>query len=226
MLHRLYTQNIDALELKVGLELPDPNQLTARCIPLHGSLTYVKCTVCHGRQRMEPYFQDFKSGTPPTCPACLKDEKARQAGLSPKRPRKVGQLRPDILLYGEPNPWGDTTADIITKDTKSVTPKALLLVVGTSLKICGIQDLIKCIGGMVKAKGGYVININQTASELAFRRFFDLEILGDCQVFAELVIERFKEKEKGKGKGKDSIKHYENGAATRADFRPLWDWIY
>lgn len=169
-------------------------------------------------------FQDFKSGTPPTCPACLKAEEARQAGPSPKRPRKVGQLRPDILLYGEPNPWGDTTADIIRKDTKSVTPNAVLLVVGTSLKICGIQDLIKHIGSMVKAKGGHVININQTGSELAFRRFFDLEILGDCQVFAEIVIERFQEKEKGKGK--DSIKHYEHGAVTRADFRPLWDWIY
>ena len=67
----------------------------------------------------------------------------------------------------------------------------------------------------MKAKCGYVININQTASELAFRCFLDLEILGYCQVFAELVIERFQEKETGKGK--DCIKHYEHGAAACGD---------
>jgi NAD-dependent SIR2 family protein deacetylase len=170
---------------------------------------------------MEYHFQDFNSGTPPTCPACLKAEEARHAVLPPKRQRKVGQLRPDILLYGELNPWEDITAGIIENDAKSITPNAVLLVVGTSIKIRGIQHLIKRIGPEVKAKGGHVININQTPSESVLRRFFDLEVLEDCQVFAQLLIQRFQEK-----KGKDNIKPYEHGAVARADYRPLWDWSY
>lgn len=222
LLHRLYTQNIDALELKVGLELPEPNVPAERCIPLHGLLTYVKCTACHRRQRLETYFEDYRSGIPANCPACLKDAEERQARHSPKRRRQIGQLRPDILLYGESNPWGELVAEVIQKDAKNVTTNAVLLVVGTSLKIPGIQEVIRLIGRAVKAKKGHVININITPNQSGVRRHFDLEVLGDCQTFADKVIERFQENEKGKG----SVTPYEHAAVARADYRPLWDWTY
>ncbi|KAH7917914.1 DHS-like NAD/FAD-binding domain-containing protein, partial [Leucogyrophana mollusca] len=64
---RVYTQNIDGLELKAGLPTyhrirPEDDPQDSRCIAVHGDLQHVYCESCKAVEVMKPYHDTLHSG--------------------------------------------------------------------------------------------------------------------------------------------------------------------
>jgi len=167
---RVYTQNIDALELKSGLSfgvpdigglrvkpkskagpsasqdmpgrLPSPPPEIPRCIPLHGTLGTMHCVSCTHVFPLRDHLKHLSSGIPPYCPECTTLEKVRQ--MSGKRSRGVGKLRPSVVLYNEDHKDGEHVGEVVRKDLTGTSPRAdLLLVVGTSLRVPGTKRIVR-----------------------------------------------------------------------------------
>lgn len=66
-LRRVYTQNIDALEVKAGLTTEGNNP---KCVQLHGSAMEVIFTQCSFTEHVHHHFLSLKSGELPSCPQC------------------------------------------------------------------------------------------------------------------------------------------------------------
>ncbi|ORZ33127.1 DHS-like NAD/FAD-binding domain-containing protein [Catenaria anguillulae PL171] len=147
---RCYTQNIDGLEERAA-QNGSPNRTVAAAtspaakhpptvIQLHGTLTHVRCVLCSTRLPFTSTLSTiFAQGDPPACPACMHDADMRAAAN--KRARATGTLRPDVVLYNEPNPNGDAIADVLGKDLRRRPD--VVLVMGTSLKVHGIKRLVR-----------------------------------------------------------------------------------
>jgi NAD-dependent SIR2 family protein deacetylase len=160
---RVYTQNIDGLEEKAGLNfglavprsrrqkpLFNSSHPIPRCIPLHGSLFYLHCAVCSAPYPLATYSKNLASGTLPDCPECEQQFISRQSGNKRITSRSIGPLRPSVLLYDE-YPWNEddilkiSAMDMNLRGVKKLQGKEadLLLVVGTSLNIQGVKNLVK-----------------------------------------------------------------------------------
>ena len=176
---RLYTQNIDGLETKVGLD--------ERVIQLHGNLEMVVCTVCRNTL---PFSNDvlisFAKGKPPSCLECIKGAEDRQAAGKRKRSSQ-GILRPDIVLYNEEHPKAEMIWDHFVDDLHKKPD--LLIVIGTSLKIPGIKRMITITAGYVKRKGGLCIYIDRNVlpTKSSWRNVFDYHLLGDSDDVTSLL---------------------------------------
>lgn len=76
--HRIITQNIDALHQKAGSQ---------NVIEMHGTLRTLSCTQCFRQEESHIYLKAFvEQGEIPYCPAC------------------GGVLKPDVILFGEQLP--------------------------------------------------------------------------------------------------------------------------
>jgi NAD+-dependent protein deacetylase SIR2 len=96
---RCYTQNIDNLEAKAGLQtnMDDPN---VNVVQLHGSLANVFCPLCKVSTPITPKESaEFAKGESVPCQACVNKQSLRIA--SGKRSVSVGYVRPSIALYNE-----------------------------------------------------------------------------------------------------------------------------
>ena len=98
---RCYTQNIDGLESKVGLDTDlQLSSKDVRVIQLHGDLKSVICTLCHSKSDFtDDHLKIFDKGIAPICPCCESEANLRKA--MGKRERTIGTLRPNIVLYNE-----------------------------------------------------------------------------------------------------------------------------
>lgn len=196
---RVYTQNIDGLELKCGLSTYSSsctNDERATCIPLHGNLHQMRCQLCSCTFLLDPYLHTLEAGELPKCVIC--DVIATQRAQLNLRERKTTSfLRPDIILYGEHHPLGEEIAKIANKDAKAVD---LLLVVGTSMKVDGIQKLFRMFVQSVAKKqstnkapalGSLLIDVN-LSSLPKLSQSVDGQVEGDCELFAMMVEEELK----------------------------------
>ena len=61
----------------------------------------------------------------------------------------MGILRPAVVLYDEPHPLGDEIGAISTRDL--ARKPDLLVIMGTSLQVHGIKQLVKALAGAVHA---------------------------------------------------------------------------
>ena len=111
LLQRCYTQNIDCLERKVGIQ----EDFLVEC---HGTTARAKCHECKKFHKKDDYFNKSE---PPLC-SC------------------GGQLRPDIVLFGEVLP--ECFESLSKNDFQSAD---LLIVMGTSLKVQPFASLPKLI---------------------------------------------------------------------------------
>lgn len=222
---RCYSQNIDGLESKVGFNIDATLDLSNQCIPLHGSLHYLCCTVCASTHLLQNYHTILASGHFPSCPLC--QQKQDQRSVASHRPRQIGQLRPDIVLYGEDHPQGEAIAAAHEHDLTL----DLLLVVGTSLKVPGTAKLVKELSKQLHNNGlGHSFYINETAPAKDWLNIFDIFLEGDCQAFAKMLrnsmgtlsspVPNPDEKENN-----CSAAAYLQGLEARQDFRPSWRWI-
>ena len=144
-LQRVYTQNIDGLEEKAGLsfghggDVPsakrkrtlgrsqsDSALMTAqkplfpRAIPLHGSLSTLSCALCahtlplDDSQASRDALSQLRAGEAVECSACSASESVRvAAGL---RPRGVGRMKADIVLYNGENSSAEQVGMCVERD--------------------------------------------------------------------------------------------------------------
>lgn len=165
---RVYTQNIDNLEEKVGLTygIPDlgplrPKRVTPskavayessrlrqdvsasipRCIPLHGSLKHLTCQACTYTVPLRAHIDTLCSGVLPPCPMCVEMDVTRR--LVGKRTRAVGRMRPDIVLYNEQHEDDNTIARLVQRDTA----------IGGSRRKSPPIDLLLVVGTSLRVSG-------------------------------------------------------------------------
>ncbi|KAG9294116.1 hypothetical protein G9A89_021475 [Geosiphon pyriformis] len=176
---RYYTQNVDNLEAIIGLE----------AVQLHGNMAEVFCNICrYTTQFTNEHTDIFKSGEPPTCPECEIRETTRKA--QGKRRHQVGALQPNITLYNDIEDYGRGThvQKCIQADLKKKPD--FLLVLGTSLKVYGLKNLIKKVAQAVHEKGGHAILVNVSDVGKEWNEVFDYHILAEADKWAE-ICERF-----------------------------------
>ena len=222
ILGRVYTQNIDDLEIKTGLTVDGNNP---SCVQLHGSALEVICTQCSFTEHLYHHFLTLKRGELPNCPQC--NNRIEERRMKGKRASgRGGLLRPAIILYGESHPKGEDIAEIQALDEERADS---LLVVGTSLKTFGSVDLIKNLSANLRQKENgqvYYMDLKNPPSSLA--NVFHHIIQTDCQEFADRMLQ-----ELGKAHnipltsfgGKDDLKDWVNAGTIRNDFRPSWAWL-
>ena len=137
--------------------LPSPSVETPRCIPLHGTLQTMHCQICNHSFPLLQYLPSLTSGQPPSCPECISLETTRQ--LVGKRPRGIGKLRPNVVLYNEAHKDGEGVGEVVQRDLigsskgKGRSGADLLLVVGTSLRVPGTKRMVREFAKAVRARG-------------------------------------------------------------------------
>ncbi|KAK9237911.1 DHS-like NAD/FAD-binding domain-containing protein [Lipomyces kononenkoae] len=178
---RLYTQNVDCLEISLsGLETAVPLPVKApwpKTIQLHGGLQKMVCAKCGWMGAFEPTL--FRGSRIPECTECRELDSVRE--VVGKRTQGVGRLRPRIVLYNEFNPDGEAIGKVTSSDLKA-RPDGML-VVGTSLKVPGVRRIVKEMSSAVHAANGMVVWINEEDPPAAkmLENCFDLILKGDCQ---------------------------------------------
>ena len=113
----------------------------------------------------------------PACPGCAERSNARVTGG--KRKTAVGSLRPDIVLYDEPDPRAEWISAIARHD-RSLRPD-VLLIMGTSLATHGVQLLIKDFAKVIHGRGaGKVVFVNLTKPAACWNGVIDYWVEWDC----------------------------------------------
>ncbi|KZW03934.1 DHS-like NAD/FAD-binding domain-containing protein [Exidia glandulosa HHB12029] len=210
---RSYTQNIDGFEAREGLLCSSSqdarstgkskNKLKVKDVKnvqLHGDIHRVRCTVCSADYPCSPDFLDvLREGDAPDCPECLTRSADRVARSA--RSIRVGTLRPAIVLYDEPHPYGDEIGAMCTGDL--ARKPDLLIIMGTSLKVHGIKKLVKDFAKAVhahpaaaspknKTGGGKVIFVNKTAPGSEWAGIIDVHVEGETDAWVDKVIRDWK----------------------------------
>jgi len=183
---RCYTQNIDSLERKLELSTDITDKKNAKIVQLHGDMDRVVCTLCQETfEFTNDHKAKFKEGNSVPCPSCQSKSNIRE--LTGKRAISVGSLRPNIVLYNEHHINGDLINDFANYDM-SRKPD-LLIVIGTSLKVYGIKNLVKRLAQVVHSrKTGKVIFINKTELGCkSWEEIFDYEIISTSDEAVTLI---------------------------------------
>jgi NAD+-dependent protein deacetylase SIR2 len=197
---RVYTQNVDGLEQKSGLKaMPEcgaRNEVGA-CIPLHGCINQLRCQSCSSTFSLDPYLSTLRSGSLPPCDRCETTRFSR-VQLNLRDRQTIPALKPDIILYGEDHPLAEEIAHIIDMDRRKID---LLLVVGTSMKVDGVQRVIRTFAQAVKsriarAKATFLlpnsVYLNMDfPSQSKWVDIFQFWVKGDCEAFATMLQTQF-----------------------------------
>ena len=176
----MYSQNIDNFEervgLKVGLEKDD------EVLPLHGTLGYVICKrdPTHRFRATPEIIAQFMEEKLITCPGCEDYNKERVR--SGKRPLQLGWLRPNIVLYNEPDSDGEQIRSVVTADRK--VPDTILLVFGTTLHVSDATKVLQDLSNAIKKNGGLVILVNRDDIRADIHKYFDYRVMCDADVFS------------------------------------------
>jgi NAD-dependent SIR2 family protein deacetylase len=226
---RVYTQNIDGLEMKAGLTAypnlqsdlaPNPS---VHCVSLHGSLLHLRCQSCNSTFLTEMYIHVLHQGALPHCETCRRASENRV--LEGKRTLPLRSIRPDIVLYGDDfHPTADQITAIANQDMRTID---LLLVVGTSLRIPGTRDIVRNFSAQLRRKGNgggstirsIFINMEKVGDAGRAQKYFDVWVEGDCQQFVSMVGNMKEDVPAGADCSLGAVKEY---ALARRDSRTLW----
>lgn len=212
-LTRWYTQNIDCLEERLGLNcFTSPSSISSSIsqstvVSLHGTLSQVSCTLCKVSFTFtEEHLANFKSGQELPCKSCSEAAALRES--LGRRKLRSGFLRPDIVLYNEPHPHGETIADFVSADI-SKQPN-LLIVMGTSLKIAGLKKMIKDFAKSMKTRVGgennLIVYVNKTpCSRAEWQGIFDYELIGECDQWIKFLGDEYGKVKRFPGKSERPV---------------------
>ncbi|WFD39681.1 NAD-dependent histone deacetylase sir2 [Malassezia japonica] len=172
---RMYSQNIDTLEQKAGI---------SRVLQCHGSFATATCTdpSCGYKVDGSVIRDDLLAKRIPACPRCTARREDADARRRAKRPKTsamwggdesedesdlaYGIMKPDITFFGEKLP--DEFDRCVFADREEVD---LILVMGTSLKVAPVADLLTHLPSNVP-----VVLLNRTPiTHMAM----DVMLLGD-----------------------------------------------
>ncbi|KAK6454619.1 DHS-like NAD/FAD-binding domain-containing protein [Scheffersomyces xylosifermentans] len=149
---RNYTQNIDNLEARAGIE---PEKL----IQCHGSFGSASCLTCRNRFAGHKIFDHIRHQHVPRCSTCWKT--VQEAVIT------HGVIKPDITFFGEDLP--KRFYGLLEPDCKSCD---LVLVIGTSLKV---EPVASIIDKVPRKTPRILINKDPLPD-----RDFDLSLIGYC----------------------------------------------
>ena len=186
----LYTQNIDGIDLAAGIK-------REKLVQLHGSFETATCTNCLHSVKGEEIFAEIRSGDVPYCVQCAKERQIRidqmnamraQNGRSVRRKiqrsstastvEASGIMRPDIVFMGEPpKPY-------LKRFKRDCAQVDLVIVMGTSLPVEPVRTMPNHIPSEVPQ---IYIGKNQMYPERIKKIDFDIQLLGECDVVAELL---------------------------------------
>lgn len=140
----LVTQNVDGLHHAALDEEEAPSQnardARGRVLLLHGDIFRVRCTVCTYRRRDRSELQVDDGHALPRCPRC------------------GGDLRPDVVWFGEPLP---TSA--LEGATTAAAQAEICLVVGTSALVHPAASLPR----LTLSQGGELVEVNPDPTPLS-----------------------------------------------------------
>lgn len=185
-LQRLYSQNIDSLEvglepLKTSIPLP-PKAPWPKTVRVHGGLDMMTCQKCQWVKSFDPEL--FTGNIPPDCPECIESDSVRD--VVGARRKGTGKLRPRLILYNEDPYDGEAVGSIFGADLKA-KPDAFI-VVGTTVKVHGTKKIVKEMCKNVQSrKTAMTIWINLEDPPTELMGLFDIIVKGDCEKIAELV---------------------------------------
>jgi len=152
LLLRIYSQNIDGLEFLAGI----PDDKLVEC---HGHFRTASCIDCGRSANAETVKETIVSG-----------------GKTPKCDHCGGNVKPDIVFFGEDLP------DRFHRLLKQDIPKAdLLLVMGTSLNVAPVSmipEMVRC--------NRVLFNRDKV---MKIRKGRDMFIPGDCDANAKELID-------------------------------------
>ncbi|KAI5192059.1 NAD+-dependent protein deacetylase SIR2 [Nematocida minor] len=169
----IYTQNIDGLERKAGIK--------EGIHYLHGNMDRLVCTHClHSTPYTLEHNKKLIKGV--QCPSCTERRAKREAEQKRKCP--VGSMMPDIVLYGGPHDTTETAESVQReKDT------SLLIVMGTSLKVYGVRNLLRTLARTVKKNEGIRVYVGIEPPPKPLQVYFDYWIEGKCDAFSDSLME-------------------------------------
>ncbi|KAI7783501.1 NAD-dependent histone deacetylase HST3 [Diaporthe eres] len=178
---RCYTQNIDMLENKAGLET-DLDAAIVDCVQLHGSLELLRCSICSSTAPTENYVARISAGEDLHCPHCThRSSRREEAG---KRRLRVGLLLPDFIRIGQQDhPHGEVIGKLIGED-QSAGPD-FLLILGTSLKTHGSKKVAKQFARTVRVNGGMVVYVNLTEPLSEWRGLLHYWVRWECDAWVK-----------------------------------------
>ncbi|KAL7421818.1 NAD-dependent deacetylase hst3 [Cryptotrichosporon argae] len=190
---RSYTQNVDGLERRLGLESGGRGKGLkkngTRNVELHGDLGRVRCVLCFtDYEARQDWVEMFQEGDAPDCPAC--EERCSSRVSRSARATAVGSLRPSIVLYDEPHPLGDDIGALQAYDMRR-NPD-ILLIMGTSLKVHGLKRLVKDFARVVHERKGIVVFVNATPPGKEWEGVIDVHVQGQTDRWADKVEEEWK----------------------------------
>jgi NAD-dependent histone deacetylase SIR2 len=123
---------------------------------VHGGLDKMVCNKCSTLSDLDA---DLFDG--PIAPICANCETVNdiRTNIEGKRSHGIGRLRPRMVLYNEHNPDDEAIGKVASEDLRR-RPDAVI-VVGTTLKIPGVQRIVREMCGVVRnRKDGMAIWIN------------------------------------------------------------------
>ncbi|KAF8594367.1 DHS-like NAD/FAD-binding domain-containing protein, partial [Ceratobasidium sp. AG-I] len=184
LLRRYYTQNIDGLDEDLDIPIVDfgahQPEIDGKIVQLHGSIRWLKCTKCSWRGKVTPeYLEDsWSRNQAVACEACPRVS-------SHGRPLSPGCLRSDVLLYGDPHPFGQEVAESFQEDISA--PPDVLLVMGTSLTTTRSSSLVEIIGKLAKAvrrtPSGVTVYVNNQPPPSSTAHIFDYHLSVDLDMW-------------------------------------------
>lgn len=159
---RLYSQNVDGIDtalepLQTRIPLTkDDNGKWPKTVQVHGGLDKMVCNKCSDLSDFDADL--FDGPIAPVCQRCEEVNDIRTNTLG-KRSHGIGRLRPRMVLYNEHNPDDEAIGKVASEDLRR-RPDAVI-VVGTTLKIPGVQRIVREMCGVVRnRKDGMTIWIN------------------------------------------------------------------
>ncbi|KAG9309460.1 DHS-like NAD/FAD-binding domain-containing protein [Chiua virens] len=185
---RNYTQNIDTLESIAGI---------TRVLQCHGSFKTASCLQCRVKVPGVEIEREILNQHVPYCKVCLEVHKAAEAQKSKPAKKKgkkrneweddsdenddlpVGVMKPDITFFGEK--LTDEFDQALLEDRDKVD---LLLVIGTSLKVSPVSEILSHLPHSVPQ-----ILINRTPIRHINP---DIVLLGDADEIVYYLCEQLK----------------------------------
>jgi NAD+-dependent protein deacetylase SIR2 len=177
---RIYTQNVDGLEERAGLECTSGRETSL--VYLHGNMRKLICLYCgHKIAFTEEERRSFERGEEIVCSNCLKRNEKRREG---QRQLPVGMFHTTIIHYHQIHPDSALISRMMDADGSC----DLLIVMGTSLRIHGVKKLARhfCrLNGVF----GRRIYVNLEAPTREFAELFDFMWKDKCDEFCEVLGE-------------------------------------
>ncbi|PVH73951.1 hypothetical protein DL98DRAFT_351928, partial [Cadophora sp. DSE1049] len=144
-------------------------------VRLQGRIDQLRCTQCNHTSQFEPL--PVSGAGLRSCPNCKKNVKHISKG---QRKRKIGLLRPDVLLYNEPDPNEKFVRDSMSHDIEEYPD--LVLVAGMNTASENILGLVQ--GARNRGAKTFWVNKEEPSSKL--KPLFDNVYQGDCDAIARL----------------------------------------